>query len=232
MRHALKHSASLGVVVAMLLTGPAALAHSVKDLEPMLGDRERYFQPVDRAAPDFALRSADGTFVRLADLRGKVVVLHFVYASCPDVCPLHAERIAEVQTMVNQTPMKEHVRFITITTDPVADGVEVMRDYGPAHGLDPVNWMFLTTMPAQAEDTTRRLAEAYGHKFEKTGGGYQTHSVVTHVMDKSGWWRGNFYGLRFQPANLVLFINALVNDTSPPHQHERKTLWDRLKSLF
>src|SRR3546814_7648270 len=79
----------------------------------------------------------------------------------------------------------------------------VMEGYGPTHGLDPANWTFLTTASDQPEDATRRLAEAYGHSFAKTGDGYQVHGVVTHVVDKQGQWRGNFHGLKFEPANLV-----------------------------
>ena len=102
----------------------------------------------------------------LNDLRGKVVVLHFVYTNCPDVCPLHAERIAEVQEMVNRTPMRELVQFVTITTDPEHDTPEVMREYGSAHGLNPVNWRFLTSGPDWPEDTTRnarRTVRAHVH---------------------------------------------------------------------
>ena len=222
---------TLAFAVAVTLTPPAG-AHSVDELETMLGDKEKFFQPIDEPAPEFTLRNADGVDVDLTDLRGKVVVLHFIYASCPDVCPLHAERIAEVQAMMNQTPMKEQVQFITITTDPANDTPEVLRDYAPAHGLDPVNWAFLTTMPDQPEDATRRLAEAYGHRFDKTEDGYQVHGVVTHVIDKEGRWRANFHGLKFEPVNLVLFINALINDVERPHGHGQQSWWDRLRDLF
>lgn len=212
-------------------------AHSIKDkseLDRLMGDREEYFQPLDKEAPEFTLQDADGNVISRADLRGKVVVLHFIYAGCPDVCPLHADLIAEIQEMVNGTPMKEHVQFVTITTDPENDTPEVLRDYGPAHGLDPVNWAFLTTTPDQSEDATRRLAEAHGHTFTKTGDGYQVHSVVTHVFDKEGRWRANFHGMRFEPTNLVLFINALVNESNAPadHGHVEQGLWDKLKGLF
>ena len=101
------------ILITLLLTAatvtPSA-AHSLSELEGMLGDREKYFQPIDREAPDFALEVAEGGTVALNDLRGKVVVLHFIYTNCPDVCPLHAERIAEIQAMVNRTPMQELVR--------------------------------------------------------------------------------------------------------------------------
>lgn len=220
------------VLALTVSSSPGVSAHSVEDLESMLGDREKYFQPMDQEAPQFTLHTAQGEAISLADLRGKVVVLHFIYASCPDVCPLHADRIAEVQEMVNRTPMKEQVQFISITTDPVNDTEKVMEDYGPAHGLVPANWTFLTTAPDQPENATRQLAEAYGHRFSKTGEGYQVHGVVTHVVDKHGRWRGNFHGLKFEPANLVVFINALVNDAAAPHPHPEPDWWDKVKGWF
>ena len=219
-------------LLMVVVAAASASGHSLEDLEALLGDREKFFQPLDKPAPAFALRDASGNAVRLSDLRGKVVVLHFIYARCPDVCPLHAERIAEVQSMVNGTPMREAVRFVTITTDPKNDGPDVMRDYGAAHGLDPVNWTFLTTGPDQPEGATRALAEAYGHKFKKTEDGYQTHGIVTHVIDKQGRWRGNFHGLRFSPTNLVLLINALVNDHHKDAAAGGDGLWNRIRDLF
>ncbi|RUU00045.1 redoxin domain-containing protein [Mesorhizobium sp. USDA-HM6] len=207
------------VALVVLAQGFAhgARAHSLEEVDALLQGDEKYFQPIDKPAPDFTLRAADGTIVRLADLRGKIVVLHFIYTSCPDVCPLHAEKIAEVQKMVNATPMKGQVVFVTVTTDPKRDTAEVLRAYGPAHGLDPVNWLFLTTTQDQPEDATRKLAEAFGHKFTLTGDGYQMHGIVTHVIDKEGHWRANFHGLNFDRVNLVTLVNALTNNLERPH---------------
>jgi protein SCO1/2 len=221
---------ALAVITAFM---PVAWAHSLDELEATLGEKEKYFQPLDKPAPDFTLRDADGDIARLADFRGKVVVMHFIYASCPDVCPLHAERVAEIQAMVNQTPMKDQIQFISVTTDPSKDTADVLRDYGPAHGLDAVNWIFLTTTPEQPEDATRQLAQAYGHKFAKTPDGYQMHGIVTHVIDHEGRWRANFHGLKFEPVNLVLFVNALVNDDVHPERgHGEESFWDRIRNLF
>jgi protein SCO1/2 len=167
------------LALLMLSVVTDARAHSLKELERLLGDRERYFQVVDKATPDLAMQDADGRSVRIAELRGKVVVLHFIYAGCPDVCPLHAERIAEVQSLVNETPMREHVRFVTITTDPRNDTPDVLRAYGPLHGLKSDNWMFLTIAPDQPEDATRQLAAQFGHTFQKMENEYQLHGIVT-----------------------------------------------------
>lgn len=217
------------VAAALVLVAAIATtvgAHSLDEVEAMIGGTEKYFQPIDKPAPDFVLRSADGRTVRLADLRGKVVVLHFIYTSCPDVCPLHAEKIAEVQKLVNDTPMKDLVAFVTVTTDPSRDTAEVMRAYGPAHGLNPENWQFLTTTADEPEDATRKLAESFGHKFTKTDDGLQMHGIVTHIIDRDGIWKANFHGLKFDSVNLVTFVNALTNGTSRSHAHTKKSWWD------
>lgn len=209
-----------------------AAAHSLDDVEAMMGQKERYFQRIDKPAPDFTLRDADGHTVRLADFRGKVLVLHFIYTHCPDVCPLHAERIAQIQSMVKEAHMQDRVEFITITTDPSRDTPDVMREYGKAHGLDPANWLFLTTTSDESEDATRRLAEEFGHKFTKDTEGYQMHGIVTHVIDREGRWRANFHGLKFDPANMVVFVNALVNDVHPEPAEQEEGFWGWVKALF
>ena len=221
------------IAAAGLLMLPAmATAHSLDGVESMLGDKEKYFQRIDKPMPDFALQTADGRTVSPTDLRGQVVVLNFIYTGCPDVCPLHSEKIAEVQGMVNETPMKDLVTFVTVTTDPTNDTAEVMLGYGPAHGLDPVNWLFLTKLQDQPEDATRRLAGAFGHGFDKTDDGLQIHGIVTHVVDAEGRWRANFHGLKFQSVNLLTFVNALTNGPVPEHGHGKGSWWDTVADFF
>ncbi len=228
MKKLIAYGFSLLLVVTVMT--PAS-AHSMKSLEKQLYDTEKYFQPFNKEAPDFTLQDADRKTISLADLRGKVVIVHFIYTNCPDVCPLHAERIAEIQEMINLTPMRDLVQFITITTDPKNDTPEVMRSYGKAHGLDTVNWMFLTSGSDNLA-TTRQLVERFGHKFTKSDDGYQVHSVVTHVIDKQGRWRANFHGLKFQPVNFVQFVNALTNDFHEANEQQDQGIWEKLRSMF
>lgn len=221
------------VAVALLLLIVAAApagAHGMKELGEEMSKREIYFQPLDKEAPDFALQDAKGRPVSLADFRGKAVVLHFIYASCPDACPLHADLIGRVQAMVNETPMRDQVQFVTITTDPVNDTPEVLEAYGPPHGLDPTNWVFLTSGSDKPE-LTRELVERFGHRFDATETGAQVHSVVTHVIDKEGRWRANFHGLKFEPTSLVVYLNGLVNEHGT-EAHPERSLWDRVLGWF
>ncbi len=202
---------SMAAIPALAL--PAHAHHPVADLDRLMGSEEKYFQAIDaRAAPGFELADADGDPVRLSDFSDKIVVLNFVFASCTDVCPLHTDLIARVQEMVNTTPMKGMVQFLTVTTDPAADTPEILKAHGPSHGLDPRNWLFLTTRDGQAEDATRKLAEEYNQRFDPIDDGQQMHGVVTHIIDRGGRFAAKFHGLRFDPLNLVTYLNGLTNN--------------------
>lgn len=222
----------LALAILLTHTSTTIAHHPGADLDKVMGSKEKFFQQIDSRAPAFELRDDDGRPVKLDDLREKIVILNFIYTKCPDVCPLHAEYLSKVQSMINGTPMKERVHFVSITTDPVNDTADILKNYGEVHGSDRVNWSYLTTTPGQPEDTTRKLAEAFGHKFTKTGDDYQVHSVVTHVIDRDGRWAANFHGLRFNPVNLVLYVNGLTNNPNVSQKEKPQGVWDRLKGLF
>lgn len=203
-------------VAAMALAfpgSPARAHHTLKQMQEALREREHYLQPMDKPAPSFALKDADGRAVRLEDFRGKVVVLNFIFATCTDVCPLHSDLITKIQEKVKVMPhpVRERVQFITITTHPEFDTPEVLKAYGPARGLDPANWLFLTSGPERPTET-REIAERYGLKFTPVGNGQFVHGVVTHLIDQKGVLRARYHGLKFNPVNMVLHINALIDE--------------------
>jgi len=209
----------LGLMLTFATVAPAA-AHSAKDLEAGLLAREGFLQVTDTPTLGFTLRDGDGRDVSLDDFKGRVVVLNFVYARCTDVCPLHSNVIAMIQEMINTTPMRDRVQFVSIATDTddAEETADILRSYAARFGLNPVNWVFLHrgTGPMNA---TIRLAERYGLKFSYTEGGVQAHAIVTHVIDKWGVIRGRYHGLKFDPVNLVMHVNALTNEHDPGAAH-------------
>ena len=226
------HRRAALAMLSAALAAPALADHPGEDLDARMMEMEQYFQPIEgEQAPGFELQDADGNPVSLSDFADKVVVLHFIYASCPDICPLHADKIAEIQSSINSSPMGEMVQFVSITTDPVNDTPEVMKDYAEWHGLDPSNWVFLTTRPDQAEDATRQLASEYGLEFTMSeGSDAQMHGAVTHVIDLGGRLAGKFHGMKFENANLALYVSELINNAQ--HSQADEGWWDRVTSVF
>ena len=195
-------------------------------------EMEPYFQAIDAAqAPGFKLQDSEGNTVRLSDFGDKVVILHFIYANCPDVCPLHSQKIAAIQASINDGSMKDLVQFISITTDPVNDTPDVLRDYADRHGLDPSNWVILTTQPDQSDDATRLLAREYGLEFTMTADSdMMMHGAVTHVVDIGGRFAAKFHGMNFKNVNLILYVSELINNAQ--HRRREPSLWDRLTGVF
>jgi protein SCO1/2 len=210
-----------------------ATAHSLDEVEENLMASERFvaFEPV--AVPSAALQTIDGEPIGMDAFHGKVVVLNFVYTNCPDICPLHSEMIAELQKDINATPMKDLVTFVSISTDPENDTPDAMRAYPGHHDLDTTNWRFLASAtPAAGRD----LAAALQQKFTPDGEGYQQHIAVTYVLDREGMLRARYFGLRFEPASLILYVNALANDedahdfTAEPPPATAKSIGQRFRN--
>lgn len=221
------------VLIAVLANASGALAHEGHaDMDTFMGSEEQFFQAIDEPAPPFDLMDADGNAVSLSDFADKIVVLNFIFASCTDVCPLQSQVIADIQDKINVGPMKDMVQFITVTTDPETDTPDVLRSYGEIHGLDPVNWMFLTASPTDPEDTTRELSEAYDNTFTPLEDGQQMHGVVTNVIDRGGRLAAKFHGLRFEPVNVVVYINGLINAPQEAENAADKAWWSRLTGLL
>jgi len=215
-------------LISMVALGSLkAYAHSMEDVEATLNEKERYAQFVDQPAPPFELTDSDGNTVSLADLKGKTVVLNFLYTRCSEACPLHMNLIRQLQTGVEEERLSEEVVFITIATDreDVAGTRKNMRAYGENFDLKPGNWHFLYRARAEPPGLTSELAQAYGVRFTDTGDGVQVHGVVTHVIDPEGRMRARFHGLKFQPEHLVTYLKAIAIG---PNAAADDGFWSRL----
>ena len=131
---------------------------------------------------DFELRDPQGNMRRLADFRGKAVVVFFGYTQCPDVCPTTLAALAE--TMKELGPDADRVQVLFITVDPERDTPALLAQYVPA--FDP---RFLG-LYGDAE-ATARTAKEFKIIYQKVPGssvGTYTmdHSAGTYVFDPQG----------------------------------------------
>ncbi|MFA7292387.1 MAG: SCO family protein [Rhodocyclaceae bacterium] len=78
---------------------------------------------------DFSLTDHQGQPRRLADYKGKVVVLFFGYTQCPDVCPTTLISMREVLTQLGPDASRVQVLFATL--DPQRDTQELLAQYVP-----------------------------------------------------------------------------------------------------
>ena len=92
-------------------------------------------------APDFTLTDQDGRAFHMADNRGKVVVMTFIYTHCTDLCPFVTLKVRSARGLLGADADK--AVFVAVTTDPRRDTQKVNAAYTRAAGLAGA-WHFLT----------------------------------------------------------------------------------------
>jgi protein SCO1 len=172
-------------------------------------DPKPSFNAVDMTGADyakgFALKDADGKERTLADFKGKVVVLFFGYAQCPDVCPTTMTEMAQVKQQLGADGDKLQVLFVTV--DPDRDTPEVMKAYMGA--FDPA---FVALIPTQEQ--LAAMAKDYKAYYKKVDGKTPTsysmdHSAASYIYDTQGRLRLYArYGAGVAP--MVADVKALI----------------------
>ncbi len=184
--------AVLGAMLALLSAG----AHAAPKPEAL---------PTIGPAPTFTLTAQNDRRLSLADLRGKAVVLTFIYTTCADTCPLLTAKMASLQARLGPD-FAQRVFFVSITVDPERDTPAVLKGYGAAHGAKFDGWAFLTGTPAEI----REVAKRYGIFYKKTPRGDIDHTFLTSVIDPRGVLRVQYMGVRFEPTELLNDVRSVL----------------------
>jgi protein SCO1/2 len=125
--------------------------------------------------PDFPLIDQNGDATRLSDLRGRVVVVNFLYTRCPlpDVCPRLAANFAALRKRLGPDAV-----LVSITVDPDFDTPPVLAEYALRWGAAAPGWLFLT-------GEVSRAAAALGEVYW-TDEGSIGHNSTTSVIGRNG----------------------------------------------
>jgi protein SCO1/2 len=166
-------------------------------------------QPLPKiaSAPGFTLTSQDGAQISLADLRGKVVVVTFIFTLCTATCPVLTPMMSLVQGQLG-SDFGNKVVFASITVDPERDTPEMLKLYAQMYGADVDGWTFLTGPPAIIQDLTRH----YGVFASKSVNGDIEHSFLTSIVDRRGILRVQYLGVRFDPEEFRRDLVSLMRE--------------------
>ena len=167
---------------AITKTGSAPLPEDARTTIPV-ATNVQILQPGD-SVPDAPLID-QGRTISLADLKGSVAAVTFIYTRCPlpQFCPFIDRRFAEVQKIAAADPvLAGKVRLISISFDPKFDRDETLRAHAAKVGADPTVWRFATADEAIVD----RLAAQFGINVIREKDGTITHNLRTAIIDPSG----------------------------------------------
>ena len=164
-------------------------------------------------APDFRLTDQAGRSVALSELRGKAVVLTFMYTTCTDFCPLTAEKLR--QTLEHLGRDASRVELLAVSVDPERDDRRAAQEFTARHRLPESNWHYLVG----SEEELAPVWAAYGiGRVPRAGGGAASasppadmlgHTDALYVLDRQGRKRTLVRG-DFSPAALAAGLRTLV----------------------
>jgi protein SCO1 len=166
------------------------------------------------AVPDFKLLNQNDRLIRLAQFRGKVVLMTFIYTRCPlaDFCPRMSRNFARLDKMLAADPaLYARTHLLSVSFDPAYDTPAVLRSYGGAYTGNYTketfqHWDFAAPPQAELDNVLRFFLVGVTPEKDKT----LTHSLSTIVITPDGkvykWYPTNDW----TPEQLFADVKELV----------------------
>jgi protein SCO1/2 len=159
---------------------------------------------------DHVLRDADGRALRLADLRGKPLLISFVYTGCFQVCPTTTRALKRAVEAGMRTLGPDSFNVVSIGFNQPFDTPQAMRAFAQQQGVQLPNWRFLSPDP----QTLAALADDVGFSYAPAAGGFDHVTQVT-LVDADGVVSAQVYGDRIALPELVELLEALLTGARP-----------------
>ena len=166
-----------GVAFVTLIFGAIAIAGCHKD------DNSGSYSSINAndCLPNVTFTDQNGKPVVLSSLKGKPVLVDFIYTTCASVCPRLTSRMNEVARKLG-AELGQQVTIVSFTLDPEHDTPEKLRSYAEAQGANASGWYFLTAQPAQVD---QELA-LFKLIRQRESDGSVTHNVSAFLLAPNG----------------------------------------------
>jgi protein SCO1 len=133
--------------------------------------------------PAVALESDAGTRFTLADLRGRWLLVDFIYARCPTVCTTLGGDFARLERELAGPIAQDRVRLVSISFDPAHDTPVQLAAYLQRFGARNAAWQAARPLTAKG---LQQLTRAFGVTVIPDGLGGYTHNAAIHLVDPDG----------------------------------------------
>lgn len=180
---------TLLIASGIFLVSVAAVLLGVQLYERNTSFRGSEIEPAPPAYP-FELEQADGSSYSLAAQEGKVVLVFFGYANCPDFCPATLAEYRRIYQDLDEDDLAGEVEFVFITVDPERDDPETIETY-----VSNFNSHFVGL--SGTEDELQPVWDGYfvfreRQDVDSEAGYLMAHSTRVYVIDQNGRLRLTF----------------------------------------
>jgi protein SCO1/2 len=180
---------------------------------------------IGRQIGDYRFVDSSGRAVSLTELRGKPLVVNFIYTGCSQVCPAATQFLATAVKETERTLGPGTFRVATIGFNLPFDDPTSMRAFARKFGIASPDWLFLTPDAGALDALTKDL----GFRYEPTAAGFD-HLLQVTILDRDGRVYRQVYGDAFDAP---LFVGPLLQlaQNAPVEQASLEGAWEKFKLL-
>ena len=164
---------------------------------PIVGnDQNHHISP-------FSFVNQDGKTVTNADVKGKICVVEYFFATCKGICPKMNENMEKVYKAFLGN---KNVLLLSHTVDPDKDTVKALKAYSLRFDANPEQWMFLTGGKKELYDMARYsyLVTAADDTATVAIAADFIHTDRFVLVDRDVHIRGQYEGTQDATVNLLI----------------------------
>ena len=155
--------------------------------------------------PAITLIDQHGAALSLAALKGKLVLVDFIYTNCATACPVLTSRFAQIAARLGGE-LGRQITMVSITLDPEHDHPAQLLDYAKTHDASRDGWLLLTGKPREI-DAVLRL---YRIKREREPDGTITHVATSFLIGPDGKQLRMYDAMEVAPATVIADIERAL----------------------
>lgn len=153
---------------------------------------------------DVAFRDQDARPVEAQSFAGEVLLLNFIFTSCPGVCPNLTRRLVEVRGHL-APEVRGRARFLSVSVDPDNDTSKALKSFAQRWRADVPHWSFVRVEPEALKVLAERLV-VFEPGVERSPA---AHNLNFYLFDRQGRLVQRYSGTSVDPRQLAHEINTL-----------------------
>ncbi|MBI3759780.1 MAG: SCO family protein [Deltaproteobacteria bacterium] len=148
--------------------------------------------------PAINLIDQHGKTVSLASLKGKPVLIDFIYANCATACPVLTSRFAKIAKGLGHN-LGSKITMVSITLDPEHDHPAQLLEYAKTHDANHDGWLLLTGKPGDID----AVLSIYKIKREREPDGTISHVATSFLVGADGKQVRLYNAMEVAPETVV-----------------------------
>lgn len=154
---------------------------------------------------DYIFLDRSGRKVRLADYRGKPLVISLIYTRCPFVCATTTRSLSALKAS-QEALGEDSFGVLTVGFDTENDTPEAMADFAKRMEVNLPKWDFVSSDP----ETIKKLSKDLGFVYLPAEEGGFNHMTQTTFVDGQGKVYRQIYGDEFENKTLLEPLKDMI----------------------